>query len=317
MSVSKASSKKKRKGGHPAGRPGKVAPASFGDWIGGARLRTLPLAVAPVLIGTGAAIAASNPGQYHWVRALAALAVSLFLQIGVNYANDYSDGVRGTDAYRVGPGRLVGAGKAKPRTVLMVALGFFALAAVIGLVLVIRTELWWLLLVGAAAIVAAWFYTGGKRPYGYNALGEVFVFLFFGLAATAGTEYVQIKTVTQEGWFGAVAIGLIACATLMVNNIRDIEPDKLARKRTLAVLLGQRGSRIVFAVFLLLPFLILAMLALVYPIAWLGMLVLIAAIPAVLIAVTARTPRELILVLQLTGLISVLFGFALGAAFAF
>ena len=183
--------KKRRPGGNPqkskAGAPKAVAPATARDWIAAARLRTLPLAITPVLIGTGAATLVDE--QLHWVIALACLAVAFALQTGVNYANDYSDGIRGTDDVRVGPGRLTGGRKAEPRTVLIVALSFFALAAVIGLALVVRTGQWWLLAVGAVCIVAAWFYTGGKRPYGYNAMGELFVFVFFGLVATLGTTW--------------------------------------------------------------------------------------------------------------------------------
>ncbi|GAA4181814.1 1,4-dihydroxy-2-naphthoate polyprenyltransferase [Gryllotalpicola koreensis] len=301
----------------PGGNPAKVEPATVGDWIGGARLRTLPLAVAPVLIGTGAAQTVTNPGEWHWVRALAALAVALLLQIGVNYSNDYSDGVRGTDAYRVGPARLTGSGKAKPRTVLIVALSFFAAAAVVGVVTVIDTQLWWLLAVGAAAVVAAWFYTGGKKPYGYYGLGEVFVFLFFGVAATAGTQYVQVKTVSEEGWLGSVAAGLLACAVLMVNNLRDIDSDRLARKRTLAVLVGRRWAKVLYGVFLFGPFVVLALFALVYPIAWLGMLVLLLAGPAALIAFTGRTGRELVLSLQLTSFTALAYAAVLFIAFAF
>jgi len=311
------SKKAKKNTRRPGGNPAKAAPATFRDWIGGARLRTLPLAVAPVLIGTGAARAVSDPGTWHWVRALAALAVALLLQIGVNYSNDYSDGVRGTDAYRVGPGRLTGSGKARPRTVLIVALSFFAAAAVVGVVTVIDTQLWWLLIVGAAAVVAAWFYTGGKRPYGYYGLGEVFVFAFFGIAATAGTQYVQVKTVSQEGWIGSVAAGLLACAVLMINNIRDIDSDKLARKRTLAVLVGRRWAKVIYGVFLFLPFVGLAAFALVYPIAWLGMLVLLLAVPAAIIGFTGRTGRELVLALQLTSFTALVYGAVLFAALAF
>jgi 1,4-dihydroxy-2-naphthoate octaprenyltransferase len=307
--------------GGKSGRPGAVStavkPATAADWIAGARIRTLPLAIAPVLIGVGAAKVAEGPGVWHPVRSLLCLAVAVLLQIGVNYANDYSDGVRGTDEFRVGPGRLTGSGKAAPRKVLTVALVFFGLAAVAGLVLVILTQHWWVLLVGAAAIAAAWFYTGGKRPYGYYGLGEVFVFVFFGLVATAGTTYMLAGIVNQESWYGAVIAGLIACAVLMVNNIRDIEPDKQAGKRTLAVLLGRIASRIVFCVLLLVPFGILAVLALFYPIAWYGMFALLAAIPACIIALFGKTPRELVTALQLTSVTGLLVGIALGAAFAF
>jgi 1,4-dihydroxy-2-naphthoate octaprenyltransferase len=311
------SKKAKRNSRRPGGNPAKVEPATFADWVGGARLRTLPLAIAPVVLGTAAARTVSDPGEWHWVRAVAALAVALLLQIGVNYANDYSDGVRGTDQYRVGPARLTGAGKAKPRTVLIVALSFFAAAAIVGLGLVIRTEQWWLLAVGAAAILAGWFYTGGKHPYGYYGLGEVFVFAFFGIAATAGTEFVQVLTVSQEGWITSVAAGLLACAVLMVNNLRDIEPDRLARKRTLAVLVGRRWGRVLYVVFLFVPFLILGMMALVYPVAWLGMLVLLLAIPAAVIGCTGRTGRELVLSLQLTSLTALAYAVFLGVALSF
>jgi 1,4-dihydroxy-2-naphthoate octaprenyltransferase len=311
------STKAKKNTRRPGGNPAKIAPATAADWIGGARLRTLPLAVAPILIGTGAARAVSDPGEWHWVRALAALVVALLLQIGVNYSNDYSDGVRGTDAYRVGPGRLTGSGKAKPRTVLIVALSFFAAAAVVGAITVIHLQLWWLLVVGAAAVAAAWFYTGGKRPYGYYGLGEVFVFVFFGVAATAGTQYVQVKSVTEEGWLGSVAAGLLACAVLMVNNLRDIESDRLARKRTLAVLVGARWAKGIYCFFLFAPFVILAAFALIYPIAWLGMLVLLLAGPAALIATTGRTGRELVLALQLTSFTALAYGIFLGWALAF
>jgi 1,4-dihydroxy-2-naphthoate octaprenyltransferase len=293
-----------------------VRKATARDWIGGARLRTLPLAVAPVLLGTGSAFLVSTPG-WHWVRALLALAVALALQIGVNYANDYSDGVRGTDKYRVGPSRLTGSGAAKPKTVRTVAFVFFGLGAVAGLILVILSRQWWLLAVGAVAIVAAYFYTGGKKPYGYYGLGEVFVFVFFGLVATAGTTYTQIGTVNIESWLSGIAIGFLACAVLMVNNIRDIEQDKLAGKRTLAVLLGNRASRVVFAVFALLPFVILIFFVLFYPLAPLVYFVLLAAIPAVIITLTAKTPPELIIALQLTSLTALLYGAGLGAAIAF
>lgn len=297
--------------------PAKVQPATFGDWVSGARVRTLPLAVAPVLLGTGAAMVASGPGVYHWVRALLALAVALCLQIGVNYANDYSDGIRGTDAFRVGPARLTGSGRAKPRDVLTVALVFFGLAAVAGLVLVIRSGEWWLLAVGAIAIVAAWFYTGGRKPYGYFGLGELVVFVFFGLVATAGTTYVQVNTVNIESWLSAVGIGLIACAVLMVNNIRDITPDKAAGKRTLAVLIGSTASRVAFCVFLLAPFLIVGFFTLFYAAAYLTFFALLLAIPACIITVTAKTSAELILALKLTSFTGLVYGILLGAAFAF
>ncbi|MBD8104259.1 1,4-dihydroxy-2-naphthoate polyprenyltransferase [Plantibacter sp. CFBP 8775] len=305
--------------GNPARGGGRkvplAKPATFGDWVGAARIRTLPMAVAPVLIGTGAATIIAGPGVYHPVRALLCLVVALALQIGVNYANDYSDGIRGTDDLRVGPSRLTGSGAAKPKTVLAVALVFFGIAAVAGIVLTILTQFWWLLLVGAVAIVAAWFYTGGKRPYGYFALGEVFVFVFFGLVATLGTTFVQVGTVNQEAWFGAIGAGLIACAALVVNNLRDLEQDKAVGKRTLSTFIGRIASKVLYCVLLLVPFGIAAFLALFYPIAWFAMFALLAAIPACVIVLFSTTAREQILALKLTGLVQLAFGVVLGLAF--
>jgi 1,4-dihydroxy-2-naphthoate octaprenyltransferase len=305
--------------GRPAGkRPTPVIArrASFGDWVAGARLRTLPLAIAPVALGTGAAHI-NGEHVWHEYRIALCFIVALALQIAVNYANDYSDGVRGTDAFRVGPSRLTGSGRAKPKAVLGVALAFFAIAAIAGVVLVILSRQWWLLAVGAAAIVAAWFYTGGKRPYGYAGLGEVFVFVFFGLVATAGSTFVQSGSVNAESWIGGVGAGLIACAVLMVNNIRDSKQDVLAGKRTLAVRLGDRASRIAFAVFLLLPFVLLVFFVLIYPNAGYVYFALLGAVPAVVITMTAKTPRELIWALQLTSVTALAYGLGLGAAIAF
>jgi 1,4-dihydroxy-2-naphthoate octaprenyltransferase len=298
---------------HESRDPRHVEKATARDWISAARLRTLPLAITPILIGTGAAILVD--GLFHWVIALFCLLVSVSLQIAVNFANDYSDGIRGTDDHRVGPARLTASKKASPRAVLTAALLFFAVAAIAGLGLVIRTQQWWLLLVGAACIVAAWFYTGGKKPYGYYGLGELFVFVFFGLVATAGTTFVQVLAVPQEAWFGGVGAGLLACAVLLANNLRDIEQDRAAGKRTLTVLIGRRGTRILFTVFVLAPFAIAAYLALFFPIAWLTMLALLAAIPAILIVWTYRLPRELVVALSITSLTSVAYGAFLMWAF--
>ena len=286
--------------------PRKVEKATFGDWVGAARLRTLPLAVTPILIGTGAAMIVD--GLFHWVLALLCLVVSVSMQIAVNYANDYSDGVRGTDDHRVGPARLTASKKASPRAVLTAALSFFAIAAAAGLALVIHSGQWWLLLVGAACIAAAWFYTGGRHPYGYYGLGELFVFVFFGLVATVGTTFVQVLAVPQEAWFGGVGAGLLACAVLLANNLRDIDQDRTARKRTLTVLIGRRWTRVLFTVLILAPFVISSYLALFYPIAWMTLLALLAALPAILIVWTYRLPRELIVALSLTSLTSVAYG---------
>jgi len=316
-SRSPKSSRPAPRGGNPAKRGLVSAPpprtATARDWIGAARLRTLPLAVTPVLIGTGAAMLVDR--ELHWVIALCCLAVAVALQIGVNYANDYSDGIRGTDDVRVGPARLTGGGLARPRTVLIVALGFFALAAVAGVAIIVRTGHWWMLVIGALCVVAAWFYTGGKRPYGYAGLGELFVFVFFGLVATVGTTFVQAGSVPQESWFGAVAAGLLACAVLLANNLRDIDQDRIAGKRTLTVLIGRTATRIVFTLFVLAPFAIAVLLALVYPIAWLSLFALLPALAAILIVWTYRQPRELVVALALTSLTSVAYGAFLFWAF--
>ncbi|WP_373692875.1 1,4-dihydroxy-2-naphthoate polyprenyltransferase [Agromyces silvae] len=291
-------------------------PATAADWIAGARLRTLPLAIAPVALGTGAGAVAIPDGNWYPERALLALVVALALQIGVNFANDYSDGVRGTDAHRVGPARLTGSGAVKPRHVLIVAMAFFALAAVAGLVLTIMMREWWFLAVGAAAIVAAWFYTGGKRPYGYAGFGELFVFVFFGLVATAGSAFVQSRWVNLEAWLGGVGVGLLACAVLMANNLRDVAQDKVAGKRTLAVLVGPVVGRILFAVFMLVPFVFVGFWALLYPTATLLLFALLAAVPACIIVIWGRTPRELITALQLASLTALVYGVGLGLVFA-
>ena len=233
----------------------------------------------------------------------------------MNYANDYSDGIRGTDDHRVGPARLTASRRVKPRAVLSVALIFFAIAAAAGLAIVIRTEQWWMIAVGAVCIVAAWFYTGGKRPYGYYGLGELFVFVFFGLVATLGTTWVQALALPQEAWFGAVGAGLLACAVLLANNLRDIDQDRKAGKRTLTVLIGRTATRWVFTAFVLAAFLIACFLGLFYPIAWLTLLVLLAALPAILIVWTYRDPRELVVALGLTSLTSVAYGAFLFWAF--
>jgi 1,4-dihydroxy-2-naphthoate octaprenyltransferase len=217
--------------------------ASPGQWIEGARPRTLPAAVAPVLVGTGAAVFA---GGAVWSRALLALVVALALQVAVNYANDYSDGIRGTDQGRVGPVRLVGQGLATPSAVRTAAVLAFAAAAAAGLALVVVTGAWWLLLVGAASIVAAWFYTGGPRPYGYAGLGEVFVFVFFGVVAVTGTTYVQVAALTATSLVCSLGVGALTCAILVANNLRDIPGDFVAGKRTLAVRLGDPGTRLLY-----------------------------------------------------------------------
>ncbi|WP_243858822.1 1,4-dihydroxy-2-naphthoate polyprenyltransferase [Actinomyces sp. ZJ308] len=220
------------------------------SWAEVVRLRTLPAAVAPVVLGAGAAAAM---GDFSVVRTLLAAGVALALQVGCNLANDYSDGVRGTDDDRTGPPRLTASGQVTPRTVKLAALGCFALGALLGLALLALSGHWWLIAVGAAAIAAAWFYTGGPRPYGYAGLGELFVFIFFGLVATVGTTYVQADTVPGWLWPSACGIGLLACSLLMVNNLRDIDTDPAHGKMTLAVRLGESGARRAFSLMLWLP----------------------------------------------------------------
>ncbi len=208
-------------------------------WILGARPRTLPAAVVPVAIGAGAAVGGPSP---VWWRVGPALVVSLALQIGVNYANDYSDGVRGTDDVRVGPVRLVAGGLAQPSQVKRAALAAFGVAALAGLVLAMATT-WWLVVVGLLAMLAGWGYTGGPKPYGYLGLGELFVFVFFGLVATVGTTYVVIEEFPAHAWLAGCVAGFLACALLVVNNLRDIPTDRAAGKRTLAVRLGDARTR--------------------------------------------------------------------------
>ena len=316
--MAKASTSKRppvrRRPGAPTKAAAAARPAGVRGWIGAARPRTLPLAIAPVALGTGAVWGERLDGTY-WLAFLA-FAVALLLQIGVNFANDYSDGVRGTDRFRVGPPRLTASGRVRPRTVLAVALVCFLLAAAAGVAIVVVTQVWWLLAVGAAAILAAWFYTGGKRPYGYAGFGEIAVFLFFGVAATAGTTFVLIGFVTAEAWFCSVAIGCIACAVLVVNNLRDIDQDAAAGKRTLSVRIGPRGSRILFGILMLVPYLVLGYLTLFYPAASLVFLTVLIAGPAVLITATARSSRELVLALSLTGISALVYGLGLAAALA-
>ena len=213
------------------------------DWLAGARPRTLPAAVAPVLAGTGVAAYVDTA---VWWKAALALLVSLALQVGVNYANDYSDGIRGTDADRVGPMRLVGSGTASPQAVKTAAFLAFGVAALAGLVLAATTA-WWLVAVGAICVLAAWFYTGGGKPYGYLGLGEVMVFVFFGLVAVVGTTYVQTQTWEWPALYAGVGVGALACAILVANNLRDIPTDTVAGKRTLAVRLGDERTRGLYA----------------------------------------------------------------------
>ena len=207
------------------------------QWIAGARPKTLPAAIAPVLVGTS--FAGYNATFFH---TLLALIVGLALQVGVNYANDYSDGIKGTDADRVGPMRLVGSGAASADAVKKAAFISFFIAALAGLILASRTS-WLLIILGAICIIAAWNYTGGPKPYGYQAMGEVSVFIFFGVVATVGTYYVQTESISREVLLASFAMGALACAILVLNNLRDLPKDDVAGKKTLAVVMGDKSTR--------------------------------------------------------------------------
>jgi 1,4-dihydroxy-2-naphthoate octaprenyltransferase len=285
--------------------------ATMSQWVAGARPRTLGAAIAPVAAGTGVA---AFQGGIVINRALLALVVALALQIAVNYANDYSDGIRGTDDARVGPVRLVGQGLAQPRTVRFAALLFFAIAAVVGVILVVIVGQWWLILIGAASIAAGWLYTGGPKPYGYLGLGEIFVFVFFGLVPVLGTAYVQTLTFSSVGVWSAVGVGALACAVLVSNNLRDRESDEIAGKHTLAVRLGDRGTRIVYIGLLVLAYAMVAFIAagsgLMWT--WLALLTLPVAVRAALIVGEGARGKTLIAVLQLTGILTLMYGVLLG-----
>lgn len=285
--------------------------ATPAQWIEGARLRTLPLAIAPVIVGSAAA---AELGGFHLGRALLALVVSLALQIGVNYANDYSDGIRGTDDVRVGPLRLTGSGAAPAAHVKRAAFACFGVAILAGLALVVWSGTWWLIVVGILAVAAAWFYTGGKKPYGYLGLGEVFVFIFFGLVAVLGTTYTQALTVSGEAWVGAIGCGLISTALLMANNVRDIPTDREVGKHTLAVRLGDTAARwsylVMVAVAVLLPLLFVGE----HP--WLALVLLAGALAVkpTLTMLRSTERRDLIPVLKLTGILGLVYSvlFAVG-----
>jgi 1,4-dihydroxy-2-naphthoate octaprenyltransferase len=288
-------------------------PGTLKLWVEGARLRTLPLAVAPIAIGAGAA---SSVDKFDAALTLLALAVSLFLQIGVNYANDYSDGIRGKDEFRVGPLRLTGSKSVRPQAVKFAAFLFFALAGFSGLAIVLITQQWWFIAVGIAAIVAAWFYTGGKSPYGYSGLGEIAVFIFFGLVATYGTAYIQIQAFDLNALLGSIAAGFFASAVLMVNNIRDIDTDAKVAKRTLAVKLGKKKAKALYYAMLWAPMLILLPYPLIYPATILAWVALLFVLPATLIVRKPEGPKDLILALKITSLAALTYALAFGFGLA-
>jgi 1,4-dihydroxy-2-naphthoate polyprenyltransferase len=314
--------------------------ATRAQWIEGARPRTLPVSIAPVLVGTGAAIAIGAPvalvhgyapltGQsspdfylgfidpsarswlsqlvgssWSWAQlgqALLAVVVALALQVGVNYANDYSDGIRGTDDERVGPFRLVGSGAASPSSVKQAAFICFAVAAVAGFALVAWTGHWWLIAVGVACIAAAWYYTGGRRPYGYAGLGEVSVFIFFGLVAVLGTTYTQSGTVSWPAVVTSIGMGALACAVLVVNNLRDVPTDAESGKVTAAVRIGDVATRQLYVALIITPAITTLMAAAISPGALLGFLAAPLAITPIRTVVGGATGRELLPVLRDTG----------------
>jgi 1,4-dihydroxy-2-naphthoate octaprenyltransferase len=289
--------------------------SALGKWVSAARVRTLGLAVAPVALGTGVASLAQSE---NWLYAGLALLVALSLQIGVNYANDYSDGIRGTDAVRVGPFRLTASKTVKASSVRNVAFAFFGLAALAGLALVVLTQMWWLIAVGAVAILAAWFYTGGKKPYGYAGFGEIVSFLFFGPIAVFGTALVQHKTMFNDAWIplaalgGAVGLGFLAAAVLLVNNLRDIDTDAAVGKRTLSVRVGKRASQWVFTALVLSAIVFLTP----YPFFYNGTVLSLASVlfllPTILIVFTYRNPRELVTALKVLSAGATMYGLLLG-----
>ena len=263
------------------------------------------MAVAPVLIGTAAAY---DLGSFKPLNAVLAAVVAVLLQVGVNYANDYSDGIRGTDDNRVGPLRLTGSRAASPKQVKYAAFGCFGAAMAAGLALIILSSSWFLILVGVGCIAAAWGYTGGRNPYGYMGLGDVFVFVFFGLVATLGTTYTQAGQISVPALIGAVGTGLIAMALLMANNVRDIPTDREAGKRTLAVRLGDDAARISYVMMLALAILLPLFLAADYPWVLLVLLLLPACLMPSWLMLKGKKRRSLIPVLKQTGLINL--GFA-------
>jgi len=288
--------------------------ATAGQWWGGARVRTLPAAIAPVAVGSGIA---AHLDAFSPVRALLALFVAVALQIGVNFANDYSDGIRGTDNARVGPVRLVGQGLAKPSHVKLAAFVCFGVAAVAGLVLISLTHQWWLIIIGIACIVAAWSYTGGSQPYGYRGLGEIFVFIFFGLVPVIGTAYVQTLGFSLVAIVGGAAVGALACAILVTNNLRDIPGDTMSGKQTLAVRLGDAATRRLYTLLIVLGVaspIVLA--ALSSPLVVIGCVTALLAIPPLRLVNGGALGSALVPALKQTGLLLLVFGLGVGGLLA-
>jgi 1,4-dihydroxy-2-naphthoate octaprenyltransferase len=288
--------------------------ATASQWIGGSRPRTLPAAFAPVIVGTGLAVSAKS---FNGWAALLALIVAVALQVGVNYSNDYSDGIRGTDEARVGPVRLVGQGLAPAGEVKRAAFLSFAVAMLAGLGLVLLTQKWWLLLVGLACVAAAWLYTGGKHPYGYLGLGEIFVFVFFGLVPVIGTFYVQALTVTTSSVIAACGVGFLSCAILVTNNLRDIPGDTVSGKRTLAVRLGESRTRALFLALVIGAAICVIVLTVTYSrSAVLALASFALAVTPVRIVMSGARGRDLIAALKGTGTLVLVYGIVLGLGLA-
>ena len=288
--------------------------ATASQWIGGSRPRTLPAAFAPVIVGTGLAAGAKS---FNGWAALLALIVAVALQVGVNYSNDYSDGIRGTDEARVGPVRLVGQGLALAEEVKRAAFLSFAVAMLAGLGLVLLTQKWWLLLVGLACVAAAWLYTGGKHPYGYLGLGEIFVFVFFGLVPVIGTFYVQTLTVTTSSVIAACGVGFLSCAILVTNNLRDIPGDTVSGKRTLAVRLGDARTRVLYLMLVIGAAICVIALAFTYSkSAVLALASFALAVTPVRIVMSGARGRDLIAALKGTGTLVLVYGIVLGIGLA-
>jgi 1,4-dihydroxy-2-naphthoate octaprenyltransferase len=287
--------------------------ASFAQWVEGARPRTLPNAIAPVIAGTGAA--AWLHGACWW-KALLAMVVAVAMIIGVNYANDYSDGIRGTDDVRAGPLRLVGSKVATPRSVLTAAVISLGIAAVTGLALAWFSAPW-LILVGAACIAGAWLYTGGSKPYGYLGMGEIAVFVFFGLVAVLGTQYTQALRVDWVGVAMAVAMGCMSSAVLVANNLRDIPTDKESGKITLAVRLGDARTRLLYQALLVVALALTLVLMKATPWAAVGLVALPLAVRAAGPVRKGLGGKDLIAVLRDTGLTMLVWAITVAVALIF
>ena len=282
------------------------APGPFRRWVLAARPRTLPTVLVPVAVGASLV----RPASIEWMNTVLCVVVGLALQIGTNFANDYSDGVRGTDHERVGPFRLTASSLVKASSVRLVAWSFFVVAAVAGLVLASRTS-WWLVVIGVTAILAGWFYTGGPRPYGYYGFGELFVLIYFGFVATVGTSYVQHRAIPNSSWWFGLATGAMACALLEANNLRDVEGDQLAGKKTLAARLGRVRASWLYAV-------CVAGVALGLVVGGevvMGALAVALFIPELRLAFSPKSGRELLALLKATSMTQLLVGGALVVTF--